>query len=520
MTTRDRDPNVPDRSVTAEGRPSWEPWLLLAMVTTGMLIRLREFLFAPALGHDEAALANNIVDYSMVRLLTEPLDSGQVAPIGVIAVSEVLGLLLGTGEMVLRLPAFVGALGAVVMALLIAQRVFTTPIARFTFVAFVSFADVLIYYGNEAKQYGVDVFAALLLLWISLSYQRWRKGLLWLSLAGAVVVWFSHAAVFVAVGIGFALGWRWMQERRWSALGTVGLAWGGSTALMLLSTARSESTLDLMQAYWDFAFAPFPPVSPAELLWYPATAAHLVSFAWRESFVLSDYRATRLALLGLALAGCIALIRTRGASAFLFLAPPAILLTASALRLYPFRGRLALFLVPIVFLLSAFVVDLISSRGPPRLRPLGPTVGLLLVASLIVPIMSDLVEPQRTSGIRGSLEYLAHRWRPDDTLTINEESIFAYRYYANRQSVGPIDALLSISHPLDVECFLARDLPVANRGRAWFLFSHRMDSVPQFVAELSTHAPLIDASENTQSAIYLFDLSSIEDDARFDCLSS
>src|SRR5437660_4867339 len=73
-----------------------------AIVAAGIALRLWQYLANASLWVDEAALARNIVDRSVLGLFS-PLDYGQVAPWGFLLVEKLAVTLFGNNEYALRL---------------------------------------------------------------------------------------------------------------------------------------------------------------------------------------------------------------------------------------------------------------------------------------------------------------------------------------------------------------------------------------------------------------------------------
>ncbi len=185
----------------------WPIWLAL-LLALGVALRLREYLAARSLWLDESLLALELIEKTPRELLG-PLAFYQGAPGGFLLGEKAIGELVGYSELALRfLPLVFGVLALFVFVPLARRTVAANavPVALTLFVV----ADGLVYYAAEAKQYSVDVFAAVCLLAVAAPLARAglvdRRALL-LALAATPLIWLSHSALFVASRV-------WFRDRR------------------------------------------------------------------------------------------------------------------------------------------------------------------------------------------------------------------------------------------------------------------------------------------------------------------
>ncbi|HEX7588855.1 MAG TPA: hypothetical protein VF478_11110, partial [Anaerolineae bacterium] len=185
------------------GKPSLTAIWLILLVALGIFFRVRQYAFDRSLWLDEASLSQNIISRPLDRLLTEPLENNQAAPLGLILLAKWSVLWLGDSDLVLRLVPFVFGILALFLALDISHQVFHTDAARVSFMGLIAAAPILVYYSSEIKQYGVDACVTLLVLWTSFKFKRPEpKSLSALALVGSVAVWLAHPSVFVLAAVG------------------------------------------------------------------------------------------------------------------------------------------------------------------------------------------------------------------------------------------------------------------------------------------------------------------------------
>jgi hypothetical protein len=211
-------------------------------------------------------------------------------------------------------------------------------------------------YAAEAKQYGTDLFFALVLLNLLVNWWARPAQLRWLWLLVCVIpiaVGFSHPAVFVGGGIAVVIAYllcsrsdEGVRAKRvepsgkrggWIALGVycfLLLASFGLFYFMASNNQSDDSTLGFMEKYWSNAF---PPVSEPWKLpaWLVAIhAGEVLAFPvgggnWASSLTFIWF-----------LAGLWCMWRRRSkAIALMCLMPLALQMIAAAVHRYPYGGH-------------------------------------------------------------------------------------------------------------------------------------------------------------------------------------
>lgn len=496
-------------------------WMIVA---AGLVLRLRQFLFNRSFWHDETLLATTFVDRTLAALLFVPLDNNQAAPAGYLLAVKLISAVLGTDERSLRLLSLICGVGVLLLAVPMARRLFSSAVARATFVALVSASPVLVYYSSEFKQYQGDVLCAMAMLWLTLRFSagQHRRDAIALAAVGALSVWLSHPAPFVLAGSGLALGLEMARQRQREALRTVGatvLVWLISFAIHYLVFLRHLPHNDYLNGFWATSFAPLPPQTWADLLWYREAALGLVYLgtsqmgtAFRE--VLPGwFTPPNTALALLTLAGCAALgrqsPRAATAGAFGLLAT----MGASALHQYPFRSRLILFLVPFVFLALAALVQQV--RGLPLRRASAWLAAALALGVVWTPMhlsLQVLRQPNHYQDIRGALQHIAAHRLPGDHAMISSWTHPAYRFYAPR--TGLADLPLFVYQPTtnevhNVRATVRRICLNPASGRTWVLATNQVVANNQnFFAALNMVSPPLSTLPLEGASLQLYDFRS------------
>ena len=178
---------------------------------------------------------------------------------------------------------------------------------------------------------------------------------------------------------------------------------------------------------------------------------------------------------------------------------------ASFLGYYPLRGRLFLFVSPIIFLLAAGLIEALDQK---RLKFMNWLVSLSLIGVVLVPSVRLFVQPFAYFEIRGPLQYLAKESVPgEDVVAVSGWSLPAYQYYSPRFALENLELATAINSAFNVEEFLQKVCSYPDRDRMWLVFSHRMEEAQKMLAELRTLAPQLDQFESRGAGVYLFDFS-------------
>jgi hypothetical protein len=400
---------------------------LWALVGLGLLLRVSQYLANRAYWIDECFLVSNIVGRTFSRLL-EPLDYNQAAPPLFLMAERLAYLLGGTTEFALRAVPLAGGLLSVLIFKRIAQACVDRT-AAFISVGLFAMCDHLIYYSSEAKQYSTDVTAALLCYVIldaaSRSTLTISRGFFF-GVLGAMILWWSHPAVFALCGVSAALivlAFRRRAPLRFQGLLVMIACWAFSFALLYFLFLRQASKNEFLVGYWRHAFMPLPLSSLDDVRWFAWTTKDLLNAALGPSEL-------PLPMVALGVGGLV-MLQGRRIWLVALSVPVLATLVASAMGKYPFQGRMILFLIPPTILLVAQGVSRIVCVL--RIKPLS---ALIVGAFFIHPVMDAthfLRYPRTRAELRQLIEYVEKQKHSGDTLYVSWYSCFPYDVYTGRR---------------------------------------------------------------------------------------
>jgi hypothetical protein len=326
-------------------------WLLVAL---GVLLRVMEYADDRTLYRDEVSLLKNLVGYAPLDFRSV-LTESQLAPPGFLAVERLMVRLPLPLKAAARLAPLLCAIASMFLMRAVACR-YLTPRAVPIAVGLFALNDWLLYYAAEIKQYSGDValtLAAFLLTdWPGATTPR-RLGLL--TCAGVIGVWFSHPLALVLAGLATYFIAKAIVRREWGHafwFAAMSLAWAASFALCYKVSHAILSKEQFIWVWWNFAFFPMPPRSVAQ---FEQVGWQMLNLLNSPSCILTPLGPLFSAFLalGLFVLGALVLGRRWPGGLYVLLAPFFLAILASALRQYPFHGRLLLFLVPSVHLLAS-----------------------------------------------------------------------------------------------------------------------------------------------------------------------
>jgi hypothetical protein len=352
--------------------------------------------------------------------------------------------LFGSSEMALRLTPLVCGVGALALFALLARRFQPAWNAVFATALF-AVAPTLIAHAAELKPYSTDVLAAVALTMVAFGLDARARAGPWIGAAvlGVVAVWFSQGAVFVVAGLGGALAFRALVERRlgWRLAALLAL-WAGSAGLAVASGIHRVPPD--MREYLDRFWEPALPGAPL--------------------------------LVFVAVAGVLLWLRDRRMAALL-IGPVLVTLFAAAAHLYPFSGRAILFLAPAAILAIAEaadrIVDGLERLGVPR--PMAAGIPFLV----LVGIVAHDPPVYRNEETRPVLEELARKHRPGDVIDVYYAGQRSFHFYAPRVGLASDGVVKGACHRSDPRAYLRELEALRGKPRVWIYRTHVSDRLAE-----------------------------------------
>ena len=437
-----------------------------AVIAVGLVVRLRQYAANRSLWLDELWLANNIVDRGYAELAT-PLADAQTAPLGFLWIVKSITLVFGSGEYALRLlPLCAGCLVLPLFFCAFRRRV--GAFATLAGLLLIVLEKRMVRWSLELKPYSLDALVSLSLLLCFWIYQE-RKGdvrsTVALALAGCAALFISYPAAIVLAGGGVLLAARALGRREGKTilrLIGMGTLWSVVFAANYWFLLRHQIPHDIVQTAWKEAFVP---VRSGLAEWTSWLLVHS-----RDVFRTTVKTGLPELSAALFLVGCAVFARRAPAQLLLVLSALPFALVASALRKYPFGGRLFLYFVPQLAIVMGIAIERIY-RGHRRWRR------ALAIALLVACVAENAVQethafftPRLKEESRPVLEQVAEHYRVGDVTYLAFTSEPAFQYYAPR---------VGLAHAKTTSGGLNRqqvhnDLDSLRGRRVWLFLAHGM----------------------------------------------
>ncbi len=530
-------------------------------MAVGVVLRAAHYFGNRSFWLDETVTAVLVVNRSWIEILRcIPLaDSSAQQPYFFMLLEKMMVSWFGNQELALRFWPFCAGIAGIFAFYVLIQRI-CAPAARSLALALFVFSSSLIYYAAELKPYSIDVLVTVLLVLMAVPSPdgslTWRRAA-GMGVAGAVCVWVSNPSVFILAAAALCQGIPVImtgQYRERKRLGLAWALWGISFAVLYRVYFSGMAEDAVLFNMWKNSFMPRPLWSVASLRWLKEAVSVF--------FLDPVGQGSAAVAMAVFVCGAVAWARKDLKMCGVLICPVLFTLLATALHVYPFGGRLTLFLVPLILIVLAEGVIGINSFIKPPFR----VFAVLLPALILFPSLRQACLSVREGFDRQSnrevIAFLSREAREGDALALNSEAQFPFWYYSQRfgcerfmspaipvsaggerkqgyvagqfldhllmeppqpyalfryvvyvfNEAGFFRELLSndtLGQPQKI--FINTPLALPNRQRAWFFFSSMNPVAKDFLLfSLDRQGKRLKAYEGKGAAVYLYDLTQQE----------
>ncbi len=327
-------------------------WLAMGIIALGIVLRLAVFFQNRCLIIDEANVARNISERGFIGL-TAPLNYEQYAPPLYLWMVKLSTIVLGMGEMALRLPAL---LAGIIMLWLFykALKEYATVNAAWYALLIVATGLFYIRYSAELKQYMGDATVALALILLALRVDiftttRARFIAFW-AIVGSIAVWLSMPSVFIMAGIGAYYFYQCVRAKDYSRITpiiVISIIWLAQFLLYYFTILKPQIKSDYLQNYHKDSFLYKFPITHYKWT-YNMTVLDIVFSNMGGKWALSvAFHVITFFI------GAWWLLRKHTAKALLLIVPVACLYAAAGFRQFALVPRVILFILPVIMILIA-----------------------------------------------------------------------------------------------------------------------------------------------------------------------
>ncbi|MGC2638467.1 MAG: hypothetical protein WA294_14880 [Acidobacteriaceae bacterium] len=444
-----------------------------------------------------------------------------MAPSGFLLGLKAVVAIAGANEYTLRLIPLLSSLLALPLFAALSRRYLSRPAMLLALGAFAA-CPPLIRHAAQVKPYSSDVAICVLCLlaahwWMAAQSPRNAARL---ALAGALGMWFSYPVMFVLATIGVVAlvrcGTRFSPARirqTGAVVATWCLSFGAVAALERLR--YSPATHSFMTAFWADWLMPHD----RNLHSVSAYLARIVRDCLSDFLRLPKWPV----FLALLVAGSIWLVRRNG-NAALIIGPVLLTLAASMLGVYPFSGRLILFLVPVLMILIAagFEAAISYTLGYPPFRkeriPAWAEAAVWAGATLILCVwpLRNVHPPYRDSETKPMIAYLGAHRRAGDGIYVHDMAWLQFVFYGPWFGLRTDEATAMTPTPISSSAALGpkplvilKDLDsFRGQSRVWILFGGGYPvEASCAVWYLDSIGTQLDHQKAFNASLYLYDLS-------------
>lgn len=397
-------------------------WFLLGFVVfLGFILRLKGLISNPSLWHDECALAWNILEKSYTELFGK-LRFLQVAPPMFLVCSKFLVSIFHVKnnvflcDFVLRLIPFVFGTLSIIVFYFVCKSVFKSRWTILIAVVLFSLNPVLINYSFEFKPYILDVFSALVCLWIFLNIDFAKMTsktiLIWGSIL-AILPWFSFMSVMVIFGGFMALSFKKENPKNFFLL-FLSVILSGFAYLKLFVLNSYAQNSGGMVNFWQNEFV------SKDLSNLTQLNMNNLKYFFSGLPMFSCTILTILMFVGLILA-----FKDKNWRLILITAlTESALIIASILNVYPYSQRLIIFLIPFILIFAVKIFDINNK-----------ILAGILISLIIIPHLMFAINFIKISNLnkgdfaREIMLQMSNRIKMSEIIVINKSSIPEFCYY-------------------------------------------------------------------------------------------
>jgi hypothetical protein len=430
--------------------------LAIAIVAgLGVILSLAQYLCNRSLWLDEAMLALNLMDRGFADLL-RPLDYGQAAPPLFLEIEKLFSLIIPNSEYGLRLFPLLSFWASIWLFCRMAAVCIKNRAAIAVAAAIFVFRPHIAYFASEVKPYMADVFSLLTVYWLLLKPDiDDRRRFIALAVAGSVAIFLSNVAPVILASAGmFMIVERWkairLSAKQARPLVALFALWMAVFATYYFCFIHNHPLREMMERWWETEL-------PPAFLQFDRPADVLLFLREHVLFPMTMNSVSLMPILfygTMTVAGIIYLCRHRSRMLILLLAPIAIHVLLSTVKLYPCSIRTMLYCCPCLVLAAGYGVQaILTVLAKIRLPFLNhrrlQTAALLLT---LMPLGQALTHfPQLREELKQSADFITKNGI-DATCTVfcSDNALPAYEYYRRTGRIGFKNATLRDMKPTGI----------------------------------------------------------------------
>ncbi len=384
----------------------------------GLILRVFAFIDIPDLYGDEASLAFNLFDRSILEYFI-PLNFGQAAPPLFLIFTKFFTLFIKNFEYSLRLIPFVSSILALFAFYFLSKKFFTKDISIAAAFTLFCLNIKLLAYSAVFKQYVLDVLIYILIIlsYFYLNFNKKDKKFYSLIIFYAISIWFSFPAMFAFAGV-FLL--KLIQSKNIKNL-LYSVPFIISFILFYIFEHHLNSS-QMLHIYWTNGFinynlSNFLTVLNSIITWFfqfpVLKILFTILFILGFVFVLKNFSEEKNRL-----------------KIILFF----ITVILSYLHIYPLSSRVSLYILPLFIIIAASFFEYIDYSS--KFKKYAAFIfGFLIITASILPVLRNYIfKLNYIERIETVLSTSKSLMNDGDILYIPVESINTAKFYLREKS--------------------------------------------------------------------------------------
>lgn len=400
-------------------------YLLWGILAIGVLLRLAVYLQANSMYVDEANIARNIYERSYAQLAL-PLNYYQYAPPVFLWIVKACTQLFGYSEYAFRIYPFICSIAVLYLMYKVLKHYTNAP-GMWYVLALLAAGPIYVRYAQATKQYIPDMFFALFLIWLALTYPVHKQKpvkllLIWL-IAGTIAICSSMPSVFILAGVGVYYTAGAVRAKQYGKLWFIlvaGICWLLQFGLYYMLILKPQANSDYLQNFHkDFFF--YPPVNSQVL-------KQNVNLFFNCIATAGGYHFLALLLHSISIVLAIVYLARRHYDRLLLITVPLLaLLFAAALHQFSLIPRVILFAMPLLLILIAVGVGQLLKT---RILVIQLTVLVFAFVNIAnYNALKNFVQPMQEEEMKESLAYLLQKKVKGTDMYTHYLATPAYVYY-------------------------------------------------------------------------------------------
>ncbi len=391
---------------------------IVIIFVAGIYLRYAVYMDARPLWHDEAPVALNVMNNNIFSLLNNTLDK-QKAPFLFWICVKFSGILFGYKELSLRIFPFVCSILSIFVFYIFSKKFLKNKIA--IVIANVLFAInyQLLYFAQELKQYSSDIllFMVSILFFSGLANKSFdKKHTVYFLMFSIFIILSSFPACFVlAAFVIYKFFNLKKDEIKYFFISLVTVLTAALVYYYFFLYSLYTFELENEYNYWSVGFI--------------TIRNSLENF--KKIYIYNFHNHTYILGYILFLAGFILILKERKKSGIILIISLFVVITASALSLYPLYHRVQTYLIPV------FIVVILKIADQSRINSIPFLLGISLVMLHFAPLFNKIYIQEinvrnlfeKWNG-REIIKLLKENYDKTDTIFVNYVSKNEFEYYS------------------------------------------------------------------------------------------